>query len=191
VLELESDNVELLRKLGLKVFYGDASRYDLLHAAGAEKAKVLILAVNDHEKIIGIVHIVKKHFPHLSIFARASGRAQAYELLDNGVDHVYRETLDTSLRTGIDVLRTLGFRSYQAHRATKTFRHHDEESIDALRHLRHDRKTYIGQARQRIEDLEQLLLSELQDVGEHHDAGWDTTSMRKEFGGTGKEKKGT
>jgi voltage-gated potassium channel Kch len=188
VLDLDSDNVELLRKLGLKVFYGDASRHDLLHAAGAEKAKVLILALNDHEKILEMVHMVKKDFPHLSLFARASGRTGAYELLDAGVHHVYRETIDTSLRVGIDSLRALGFRSYQAHRATKTFRHHDEESINTLRHVRHDRKAYISHARQRIEDLEQLLLSELHDYDEHRDAGWDTTSMREEFGGSSKEK---
>jgi voltage-gated potassium channel Kch len=183
VLDIDSDNVDLLRNLGLKVFYGDASRHDLLHSAGAEKAKLIILAIGDHEKRLGMVHTVKKHFPKLSIFTRASGRTEAYELLDAGVDHVYRETLDTSLRAGIDVLRLLGFRSYQAHRASKTLRHHDEESIDALRHLRHDRKSYISHARQRIEDLEELLLSELKDIGEHRDAGWDTTSMRKEFGG--------
>jgi monovalent cation:proton antiporter-2 (CPA2) family protein len=183
VLEHDSDRVDLLRKLGLKVFYGDASRHDLLHAAGAEKAKVLILALNDNEKILEIVHLAKKHFPHVALFARASGRTEAYELLDAGVHHVYRETLDTSLRASIDALRSLGFRSYQAHRATKTFRHHDEKSIEALRHLRHDKKTYIGHARQRIEDLEQLLLSELKDPEEHVDEGWDTTSMREEFGG--------
>jgi monovalent cation:proton antiporter-2 (CPA2) family protein len=183
VLDIDSDNVDLLRKLGLKVFYGDASRHDLLHSAGAEKAKLIVLATGDHEKRMGMVHTVKKHFPNLSIFTRASGRTEAYELLDAGVDHVYRETLDTSLRVGIDVLRSLGFRSYQAHRASKTLRHHDEESIHALRHIRHDRKTYISHARQRIEDLEELLLSELKDIGEHRDAGWDTTSMRKEFGG--------
>jgi monovalent cation:proton antiporter-2 (CPA2) family protein len=183
VLDIDSDNVELLRKLGLKVFYGDASRHDLLHAAGAEKAKLLVLAIDEHEKRLEIVHTVKKHFPNLSIFARASGRTQAYELLDAGADHVYRETLDTSLKTGIDALRLLGFRSYHAHRASKTLRQHDEESITELRHLRHDRKRYISHARQRIEDLEQLLLSELHDIEEHRDAGWDTTSMREEFGG--------
>jgi voltage-gated potassium channel Kch len=190
VLELDSDKVDLLRKLGLKVFYGDASRYDLLHAAGADRAKLLILAINDHEKMIEIIHSARKHFPHLSIFARASDRTQAYELLDEGVKHVYRETLDTSLRAGADALRELGFRSYQAYRASKTFRQHDEDSIDDLRHLRHDQTSYISQARQRIEDLEQLLLSELQDREEHRDAGWDTESMREEFG-KGKGEKGT
>ncbi len=182
VLDLDSDKVELLRKLGLKVFYGNASRHDLLHSAGAEKAKLLVLAINDHEKTLEIIHMIKKHFPHLLIFARAAGRTQAYELMDAGVDHAYRETLDTSLSAGLDALRTLGFRSHQAHRATKTFRYHDEEAINELRHLRHDSKTYLSQARQRIEDLEQLLLSELAEDEEHHDAGWDTSFMRDKFG---------
>ncbi len=181
VLEIDSDKVDLLRKLGLKVFYGDASRYDLLHSAGAERTKLMILAIDDHEKMLGIVHTIKKHFPHLKIFARASGRTEAYELLDAGVTHVYRETLDTSLRAGADALRVLGFRAYQAYRASKILRYHDEQSISELRHLRHDKKGYITQARQRIEDLEQMLLSELKDEGEHLDAGWDTTSMREEF----------
>ncbi len=181
VLEIDSDKVDLLRKLGLKVFYGDASRYDLLHSAGAERTKLLILAIDDHEKMLGIVHTIKKHFPHLKIFARASGRTEAYELLDAGVTHVYRETLDTSLRAGADALRVLGFRAYQAYRASKILRYHDEQSISELRHLRHDKKGYITQARQRIEDLEQMLLSELKDEGEHLDAGWDTASMREEF----------
>lgn len=188
VLDIDSDKVEILRKLGLKVFYGDGSRHDLLHAAGAEKAKVLVIAVSEQENILQIVHIARKHFPHLSIFARASGRTQAYELLDAGVDHVYRDTLDTSLRAGFDALRALGFRSYHAHRATKTFRQHDEKSVNDLRHLRHDRKKYISEARLHIEDLEQLLLSELQESDEHRDAGWDTSTMIDEYGNSSANK---
>jgi voltage-gated potassium channel Kch len=188
VLEVDSDKVELLRRLGLKVFYGDASRRDLLLAAGADKAKILILALNDQERVLNIVHMVKKYFPHLSIFARAGGRTEAYELLDAGVKHVYRATLDTSLRAGFDALRVLRFRSYQARRASKTFRHHDEESVRELRHLRHDRKAYISEARQRIEDLEQLLLSEFHETDEHGDTGWDTASMIREFGDKAEQK---
>jgi len=178
----------VLRKLGLKVFYGDASRHDLLLTAGAGKAKGIILAVNEHEETVAIARMVKKHFPHLSIYARAPGRTQAYELLDAGVDHVYRQTLDTSLRTGIDTLRQLGFSSHQAYRAARTFRHHDEKSVTTLRHLRHDRKTYLSQARQQIADLEQLLLSEFHTPGEHLDAGWDTTSLIGEFDAASEEK---
>ena len=187
VLDVDSDKVEHLRKLGLKVFYGDASRHDLLLAAGAEKAKMIILGLDQHEKILDLVKTVQTHFPHLAIYARAMGRKEAYELLDAGVLHVYRQTLDTSLRVGVDVLRAVGFRSYQAHRAAMTFREHDEETVRALRDLRHDQKTYYRQARQRIRDIDELLLSELRDWEEHPDAGWDTASMVEEFG-SGKKK---
>ncbi len=180
VLEMDSDKVELLRNLGLKVFYGDASRYDLLHSAGADDAKLLILTINDHEKMLEIINTVKRRFPKLKVLARAAGRTEAYELLGAGIKHVYLESLDTSLRIGVDALRELGFRAYQAHRASKTFRYHDERSIIELSHLRHDKKGYITQARQRIEDLEELLLSELKEEGEHLDVGWDTATMRED-----------
>jgi Kef-type K+ transport system membrane component KefB/Trk K+ transport system NAD-binding subunit len=185
VLELDSDKVDLLRKLGLKVFYGDASRRDLLHAAGAEQAKALILAVNDPEKVLDMVHAAKKHYPHLALFARAADRTQAYELLDAGVQHVYRETLDTSLRAGVDALRALGFRAHQAHRAAMTFRQHDERAVKELRHLRHDASGYITEARRTIEDLEQLLLAELRDHPEHVDTGWDSAYFVEEPGKKG------
>ncbi|MDH3974273.1 MAG: monovalent cation:proton antiporter-2 (CPA2) family protein [Deltaproteobacteria bacterium] len=188
VLEHDSDRVELLRKLGLKVFFGDASRKDLLHSAGAEKARILILAFNDHGKTIDIVHMVKKHYPHLTIFTRSSGRTEVFELLDEGVHHVYRETFDTSLKVGIDALTSLGFRAYQAQRAARTFRHHDVDATEVLRHVHHDKKTFITLARQRIEDLEQLMLSDLKDAEEHPDTGWDTTYVMKEFGEKNQEK---
>ena len=188
VLEHDSDRVELLRKLGLKVFYGDVSRQDLFHAAGAEKARILILAFNDHEKTLDIVRMVRKHYPHLTIFTRSSGRTEVFELLEEGVHHVYRETFETSLKVGIDALTTLGFRSYQAQRVTKTFRHHDIEATQVLRHARHDKKTYVSISRQRIEDLEQLMLSELRNIEENIDTAWDTTYVMKEFGGKNQEK---
>ena len=187
VLEHDTDRVELLRKLGLKVFYGDASRQALLHAAGAEKARILILAFNDHEKTINIVHKVRKNYPHLKIFTRSSGRTEVFDLLDEGVHHVYRDTFDTSLKVGIDALTILGFRSYQSHRVAKTFRHHDEDATHILRHVRHDKKTFMSLARQRIEDLEQLMLTELLDPEEHLDTGWDATYVMKEFGGKNKD----
>jgi len=185
VLEYDSDHVELLRKLGLKVFYGDASRHDLLAAAGAEDARLIVLAIDDHERTLQLVRTIRKHFPHLQILTRANGRPQAYELLDEGVEEVYRETLDTSLRMGVDVLRRLGFRSYQAHRSARTFRRHDEESVRELAAMRHDRQQYLNVARQRIRDLEEILLDDIHGPAEDRDAGWDTESLREEFGRTG------
>ena len=180
VLEFDSDRVEVLRKLGLPVFYGDASRQDLLEAAGAGKARLLVIATEEHERILRIVETAQKHFPNLEILARAAGRPEAYELRDLGVEHVYRETLDTSLRTGIDALRLLGRRGHQAHRAARIFRRHDEESVRELGAMRHDRKAYFSAARERIESLEELLLSEVEGPIEERDAGWDTDSLREE-----------
>ncbi len=182
VLEYDSDHVELLRKLGLKVFYGDASRHDLLQAAGAEKARLIVLAIDEPDATLELVETVHKHYPHLTILARARGRLQTYQLLEKGVDHVYMETADTSLRMGIDTLRLLGFRAFQAHRAAKTFRRHEDESIRELAEMRHDRQRYISVARQRIQDLEQILLAELKEPAESRDAGWDVESLRDDFG---------
>ena len=181
VLEYDSDHVEVLRRLGFKVYYGDASRYDLLCAAGAERARLIVLALDDDNKILEMVRTIQKHFPHLTIMARASDRPQAYELLDAGVTHVYRETFDTSLQMAVDTLRLVGARAYQAHRAAKYFRRHDEESVHELAEMRHDKKAYITAARKRIQDLEQTLLEEKQDKGESRDAGWDTDSLQEEF----------
>jgi monovalent cation:proton antiporter-2 (CPA2) family protein len=181
VLEYDSDHVELLRRLGLKAFYGDASRYDLLRAAGMERAKLIVLSIDDHEKILEMVETIRRHAPHLIILARATGRTEAYDLLDAGLTHVYRETFETALRMGIDALSLLGLRSYHAHRMAKTFRLHDEEALRELSGMRHDRKQYFTAARRSIRDLEQLLLSELEDPGVSRDAGWDTDSLREEF----------
>jgi len=130
-----------------------------------------------------MVHMARKHYSHLTIFTRSSGRTEVFDLLDEGVHYTYRETFDTSLKVGIDALITLGFRSYQAQRATKTFRQHDVEATDILRHVRHDKKNFISLSRQRIEDLEQLMLSELRDTEDHLDTGWDISHVMKEFGG--------
>ncbi len=180
VLEYDSDRVEILRRLGLKTFYGDASRYDLLRAAGAEKAKLIVLAIDDHDKIMGMVKTVRKHFPHLQILARAKGRIQAYELLEDGIPHTYREVFESALRMGVDALGLLGGRAYHAHRMARMFHRHEEESLRKLGRIRHDTRAYYTFARQRIEDLERILLSELEDTGACRDAGWDTDSRREE-----------
>ena len=181
VLDVDADKIDLLRRIGLKVFYGDASRTDLLKAAGAPKARLLVLAVDDPGKTLELVHLARRHFPHLTILARAADRSDAYELIDAGVTHIYRETLDTSLRVGVDALRLLGFRGYQAQRAARQFFRHDEESVRLMTSLRGDRARYVSLARERIADLERTLLADLEDSdGLDRDAGWDAESLRDE-----------
>ncbi len=93
----------------MKVFYGDASRLELLQAAGADTSKLMIIAIDDEEKSLVIVDIVQKHFPNLKILARAKGRDHAYRLLRHGVEHIYRETLGSSLDLSVAALRISRF----------------------------------------------------------------------------------
>jgi len=181
VLEYDSDRVEALRKMGLKVFYGDGSREDLLRAAGAEKARLLIIAVDDQEKVRKILDVAGKHFPQLTPLVRVAGRPEAYELLEEGVEHPYRDGVETALRMGVDALRFLGRPGHQAYRSSRTFFKHDEASVRDLGRMRHDRAAYFSAARERISSLEELMLSELGSESEERDAGWDTDSLREEF----------
>ena len=182
VLEYDSDRVETLRALGLKVFYGDGSRHDLLRAAGAGSARLLIIAVDDQDRVRGILDVVKRHFPHLEVLVRVEGRPEAYELLEQEVVHVYREGVETALRMGVDALRLLGRPAHQVQRASRTFFRHDEDSVRELGKMRHERAAYFSAARERISALEELMLTELDAKGEERDAGWDTESLREEFG---------
>jgi len=181
-LDTDPDNVDLLRKMGLKVFYGDASRHDLLHAAGAEEADLLIVAVDEPEKTSEIVETAKKHFPVLEIIVRSKGWFDSYDLIDIGVKHIYREYIDSSLRMAADALCKLGHRRHEVYRSAKKFRKHDERLLHELAEMRSDQGKLISKARQRIEDLEQLMLQEKEDLHKEKDLGWDATTLIEEFG---------
>ena len=182
VLEFDSDHVEVLRKFGRKVFYGDASRIDLLRAAGAEQAKILLLAIDDHAKTMQMVESIRDQFPNLTLLVRAKGRLEAYELIEEGIDHVYRETFDTSLRMGVDALRILGTRAHRAHRAAQRFRRDDEAALLALAGMQRDRNQYISAAREHMQLLESTMLQDLAERDAEDDVGWDAESLREDFG---------
>ena len=180
VLDLDSDHVEMLRSLGQKVFYGDASRLDLLRAAGAESARVLVVAVDDPERILEIAEIARKNFPNLTVVTRAVNRTHAYELIDAEVKHVYRESLDTSIRVGVDVMRMLGVPAHEAVRRGRMFRRHDEEALHNLAGLRSDRKAYVLGVRQQTEELERILRDDQREFHPEEDVAWDAESLRQE-----------
>jgi monovalent cation:proton antiporter-2 (CPA2) family protein len=189
VLETDADQIDLLRRFSLQAHYGDASRVDLLRAAGADKARLLVLAIDNREKRLEMVHAVRRHFPRLRILARAEDMLDAYELMDAGVTDIYRETLDSSLRLGADALRLLGVRAYAAQRAARAFLRHDEESVRELAARRGDETEYVSAARERIADLERLMREDLGQRERSRDAGWDTESLREDLrrGGLAKD----
>ena len=160
VLDNDSDNVDFLRKMGFKVYYGDATRYDLLEIAGAKKAQIIVIAINDPEKRLGMIETVKKHFPHLYILVRSANRYDAYDQMNAGIMHIYRETLDTSLRVGVDVLKILGHSKLEATQSAKTFFTHDERTLKFLASMKNNDEEYINAAREKIEELEKLILAD-------------------------------
>lgn len=180
ILDNNSDRVDILRKFGFKVYYGDASRFDLMKAAGAESAKLIIIAMDTPEQCLQMVSLVKSHFPHLKILSRAYDRKDAFDLMDAGVDNIYRETLDSSLRMGTDALSMLGLRAYNTHRAARTFLRHDEKALTELLNYRKDTSSYIKVARDRIAELEELILRDMRDIEiTERDSGWDSEALRK------------
>ena len=160
VLENDADWVETLREFGMKTYYGDATRVDLLHSAGADRAKLFIIAIDDREKSLELVDTVRQEFPHLTILARAVDRIHAYELIRRGIpgEHVYRETLGSSLDLSVDALQLMGFQAAQAQRAAKIYRENDAASMRELAVIYDgDRQTYLSTARQHIQNLENVL----------------------------------
>lgn len=159
-IDHDSDQIELLRKFGNKVYYGDAARTDLLEAAGAAKAKYFVLAVDDVETSLEIARTVKAHFPNLTIFARARNRGHVFELMDIGVESIRRETFESSLYFTRDLLEKMGFPLESAKRIIKRFKEHDEAMIAEQYKVRHDDAMFVSLAKQGTEQLRQVLSSE-------------------------------
>lgn len=180
-LDLDPNNVDLLRKLGLEVFYGDASRHELLAAAGAAEARLIIVAVDDALKAVEIVDTARKHFPNVRLLVRSISWSDTYDILERGIDDVYRETFDTAIRMGSDALCALGFRRFFSQRAANRFRRHDEHFVRELAPMRHDEKQLVTQARRRLADLESVMKRENEQSGQIHDDGWDSSSLIREF----------
>lgn len=134
ILDNNPKVIETLKRFGQKVYYGDATRPDLLELAGANHAKLLIIGLRDPEQTALIVETARKHFPNLKIIARASDRISAYRLMDMQVDHFQRETFLSSLELGEKSLIELGHHPYTAHRQARIFKEHDENMLLELYH---------------------------------------------------------
>jgi CPA2 family monovalent cation:H+ antiporter-2 len=164
ILDSDSDNVDWLRRIGYKVYYGDATRANLLEIAGANKAKLIVIAIGDEKKRMELVETIKTHFPNLQMLVRSSNRWEAYDLMNAGMLHIYRETLDTSLRVGVDVMKMLGYAPETTERLARRFFEHDEKTLKRLSAIRNDEE-YISAARKVTQELA-LLMKEDQGVTE-------------------------
>ena len=164
-LDNSSEQVNFVRDYGSKVYYGDASRLDLLLAARADRAVAFVLAIDDVAASVQTAEVVRKHFPHLKIYARARNRQHAYRLMELGISIVWRETFLSSLDMARELLKGLGLPDFAAARTTEIFREHDERRLYSLygEHRNEERMRML--AKKAAEELEELFA---QDAANEH-----------------------
>lgn len=174
VLDSSVEQITLVRRFGRRVYYGDASRLDLIEAAGARHARLLVIAIDDVDKAREIVEGAREAFPHLTVLARAFDRRHAYDLLNAGAHGVERETFEGGLAMAADALKALGWRAWRAERATRLFRRHDERQFEALRPLWGDDVRFTVASRESAPQMEELLRSDLDRMtgGDGAAEGW-------------------
>jgi glutathione-regulated potassium-efflux system ancillary protein KefC/glutathione-regulated potassium-efflux system protein KefB len=155
-LEASQAQVDFVRRFGNKIFYGDASRLELLRAASADKAHVLVLAIDDVEASVRTADMMRRHFPHVKVYARARNRQHAFRLMDCGVRYLIRETFLSSLDMAEKVLEGLGTAHTEAAAAVERFRAHDQRILLEQYAIKDDEAKLIAAARESARQLEQL-----------------------------------
>ncbi len=156
VLEASYQQVDFVRRYGAKVYYGDASRLDLLVAAKAAQAKLFVLAIDDVEASVRAATVVRRHFPTLTVIARARNRVHYFRLRDLGIRVIERETFRASLEIAREALRQCGFAAAAADRAIDLFDRHDREQLDVQYAVQHDEAQLIQTSMQAAEQLREL-----------------------------------
>ena len=159
-LDSNQTHVDFVRRFGNNVYYGDASRIDLLRAAGAETAKVFVLAIDDVDASIRTAQMVRSQFPKLKIFARARNRQHTFALMDAGVTNIIRETLLSSLELSVSVLQELGDTQVEARNAVRRFRQHDEATLAAQYAVKEDDTKFQATSLAAAKQLEKLFDSD-------------------------------
>ncbi|HET7159217.1 MAG TPA: cation:proton antiporter, partial [Burkholderiales bacterium] len=160
-LDASYAQVDFVRRFGARIYYGDASRLELLHAAKAGEARLLVLAIDDVDASVKTAAMVRKHFPGLAILARARNRVHHFRLRDLGVTSIYREVFPASLEVARDALLRLGFAPAAADHAVELFREHDIEQLDAQYAVHHDEAQLVQTAQQAAVQLRELFEADI------------------------------
>jgi glutathione-regulated potassium-efflux system ancillary protein KefC len=156
VLDHDPDNIDLLRRYGFKVFYGDATRTDLLQTAGAAKARAVVVAIDDVEDSLRLVDAVRREFPHLKILARARNVTHYYDLTARGVTIIERELFESALMLGRHVLQELGFGAFQSRQAAMKFRSHNIKTLHQFYPYYKDQEKFISLTAKARKELDEM-----------------------------------
>jgi glutathione-regulated potassium-efflux system ancillary protein KefC len=173
VLDHDADQIEAVRRFGFQVYYGDATRLDLLRTAGAGAARVLVVAIDNIEQSLQLVDLAREHFPQLSIVARARNVQHYYALRDRGVALIERETLDSALASGRSVLELMGWHPHHARQLAMRFRRHSVRQLEAMWPHHQDEATLVAMAKQGRAQLEELMAQERAALPASRQTRWD------------------
>ena len=178
VLDYNSAQLDILRKFHFKVFFGDATRPDLLHAAGIESAKLLVIAIDDREQVTELTRYVTRTYPHVHIIARAYDRTDVYDLYAAGCRDIIRESFDSSVRMGRSALEALGHHPFEAERSAQSFVARDQHATIQLAEvhdpnvLLHENEAYIARALELRKEQEAELLGKAIGYASRSERGW-------------------
>ncbi|QNK69364.1 glutathione-regulated potassium-efflux system protein KefC [Variovorax sp. PAMC26660] len=173
VLDHDADTVEGLRQFGFRVFYGDATRLDLLRTAGAGSAKAIVVAVDDIEQSLEIVDLVKENFPQARIIARARNVTHLFQLRDRGVTDVEREVFESSLRSARSTLEALGWPAHEARESTMRFRQRNIKLSDEIYPHYKDRAKLIAANKEGRQQFEEQMAREREERQRRSGRDWD------------------
>jgi voltage-gated potassium channel Kch len=164
-LEASTDQVDFVRRFGNKIYYGDASKLELLRSAEVDKAKVFVLAVQNPEVSMSIARMVRQHFPKVAIYARARNRQHAFALLELGVAGLIRDTFLSSVELGREILVKLGTDPEQARAAVELFREHDEQRLREQSAIFRDEDALVQSAKDAVEQLRRQFDLDAKELG--------------------------
>ncbi|ASJ95931.1 monovalent cation:proton antiporter-2 (CPA2) family protein [Shewanella marisflavi] len=171
ILDHDANNVEVLRKFGFEVYFGDATRLDLLESAGAAEAELLVIAISQ-ENTSKLVDLCHKHYPKLKVVVAVRDREAAFEMMDKGVKNIHRETFGSALQIGQDVLNQLGCDPHSTYRLMKIFQQKDKDMMPELHLNRNEEKNYLALYQQHHFDLEDLIKRTVDPNAQVSDQAW-------------------
>lgn len=181
IIDSNPANVEILRKYGFKLFYGDVTRPEVIEKAGIKNANLIVLSMAEYDEALKVADYLKKNYPQVKILARAKDTYHAFEFFKRNIKIVQREVFNSATELGEKALVNLGFSNYEAYRAARTFKHHEQQVLtDLYEHWLKDEGHFIEESRRFSEQLSDVLHAEKSYSIHEADCAWDVNSLREE-----------
>ncbi len=179
VIDHDSEHIDFLRKIGIRAYFGDACRLDLLESAGAAEAKAIVIALENPDKSAELVQSIRKHFPNLKIFARAADTTNMYELINEETDFVVHQFSGSATSMGAEVLKCLGFRANRAERVATWFAQSDRETAVEAAPLHKDEDAYVSRIRERVASMQERFERDARMPMDTGESAWNSDAIRK------------